>query len=206
MTMMTFIRHGETDGNRSRIIQGHLDCPLNETGRSQSQRLAERIKSWRQPPAALYASTLSRAAETAAIIGEPLGVTPTLKPNLREMGFGALEGKSRAAIEQSQGVNFLNDLFKDMTSDQPVEGGESPRQVLDRFSATVAELRSLHPEPDAHIAVVTHGLVLRKYLHQLMGIPSGPPKFRFGNTAITQVTFSGENCYFGAIGDTAHLE
>lgn len=203
---MTFIRHGETDANREKIVQGQLDSPLNDTGRRQCGLLGTRIAGWLNPPTAVYASTLSRATESAAIIAESLGLTPRLHPGLMEMSFGELDGRGRAAIELSHGRHFLSDIFKDRHCAAVVAGGESPRQVLDRFTATVAELRREHPGPDAHIAVVSHGLALRNYFHELLGVPAGTPRFRLGNTAITQVTFSGENCYFAAIGDTAHLE
>lgn len=206
MTMMTFIRHGETDANREKIVQGQLDSPLNDTGRRQCGLLGTRIAGWQKPPTAVYASTLTRAAESAAIIGESLGLTPRQHPSLMEMSFGELEGKSRTDIEKSHGHNFLSEIFKDRHSADVVAGGESPAQVLARFTAIVAELRQEHPGPDAHIAVVSHGLALRNYFHELLGVPAGTPKFRLRNTAITQVTFSGENCYFAAIGDTAHLE
>lgn len=222
MTMMTFIRHGETDANRENIVQGQFDSPLNDRGRQQCALLGARIAAWPKPPTAFYASPLRRAAESAAIIAEkvaekvaaeaggdgPRGevMAPQLLDGLMEMSFGALDGQSRAAIEASHGADFLKGIFNDRTSAEVVAGGESPRQVLARFTATVAELRRTHPEPGSHIAVVTHGLALRNYCHHLLDIPVGAPKFRFRNTAITQVTFLGESCYFAAIGDAAHLE
>lgn len=218
MTMMTFIRHGETDANRENIVQGQFDSPLNDRGRQQCALLGARIAAWPKPPTAFYASPLRRAAESAAIIAEKVAETsasaeygaetfaPQLLAGLMEMSFGTLDGQSRAAIEASHGADFLKGIFNDRTSAEVVAGGESPRQVLARFTATVAELRRTHPEPGSHIAVVTHGLALRNYCHHLLDIPVGTPKFRFRNTAITQVTFLGESCYFAAIGDAAHLE
>jgi broad specificity phosphatase PhoE len=75
---LIFIRHGETEWNASLRYQGHMNIPLNERGRSQARAAAARLASYR--PAALYASDLARAAETAEIIGVQLGFTPAQMP------------------------------------------------------------------------------------------------------------------------------
>ena len=66
--MILLARHGETDDNIEPIrIQGSVDTPLNDTGRAQARELAERVAG--EGLQALYCSQLSRARETAEIVG-----------------------------------------------------------------------------------------------------------------------------------------
>ena len=87
-----FVRHGETDWNRQHILQGSQDVPLNKAGRQQVRAFARRIRGW--PVDALYSSDLSRAWETAEIIGRTLDLEPHSSPAWREMDLGAWSGLS----------------------------------------------------------------------------------------------------------------
>lgn len=95
MTTLTLVRHGETDWNARRLIQGSTDIPLNDTGRRQALeaalRLRERITG--DGPLVVAASDLSRARETASIIAGELGVAaPRTYASLRERNYGDAEG------------------------------------------------------------------------------------------------------------------
>ncbi|WP_018632738.1 histidine phosphatase family protein [Neomegalonema perideroedes] len=86
-----FIRHGQTDWNLQRKAQGSTDIPLNETGRAQARAAVELLRPLGLTRVA--ASPLGRARETAEILAEGLGISGiTLEPDLREAGFGVLEG------------------------------------------------------------------------------------------------------------------
>ena len=88
-TEFTFIRHGQTADNVAGILQGHRDTPLDEIGRQQARMAAERLSN--QTIDAIFASDLSRAFETAQIIGDAVGVTPVPEKRLREWHLGELE-------------------------------------------------------------------------------------------------------------------
>ena len=90
MTTLLLVRHGETDWNAEGKLQGHTDRPLNAYGRRQAQTLAERFAS--ESIDALYASDLSRARETAEILGAKLGLGVEVDPDLREKNWGNWEG------------------------------------------------------------------------------------------------------------------
>ena len=83
-------RHGQTDWNAAAKIQGASDVPLNARGREQARSLAERVR--RERVGAIYSSPLSRARETAEIIGKTLGVNVITAPELTELSFGDWEG------------------------------------------------------------------------------------------------------------------
>jgi len=86
------IRHGETEENRSRIIQGQISSRLSEKGRKQADMIAQHLSGI--PIAAIYSSDLLRAADTARIIAEALSMSPIRYDlRLRERAFGIYEGK-----------------------------------------------------------------------------------------------------------------
>ena len=81
MTTILLARHGETDWNRERRIQGHTDRPLTDEGRTQASVLAEELD--RDPPDAVYSSDLVRAHETARIVANRFGLDVVVLPELR---------------------------------------------------------------------------------------------------------------------------
>lgn len=91
--MILLARHGETDDNVPPLrFQGQRDTPLNEAGRGQARELAGRVAALDPPVASLWSSDLSRARETAEIVGERIGLAPRLDARLREGWRGAWEG------------------------------------------------------------------------------------------------------------------
>jgi broad specificity phosphatase PhoE len=93
-------RHGETTSNKERRFQGQLDVPLNETGREQARALAERVRG--EPLAALYASPLSRARETAEIVGEAIGLPVQLDERFKEVDVGDWQERLKDDIERDE--------------------------------------------------------------------------------------------------------
>jgi probable phosphoglycerate mutase len=149
MTVFALVRHGETDWNRERRIQGSTDIPLNELGREQARATGALLASRRW--SALIASPLSRAAETARLIGEQVGLgDPELEPRLVERDYGAAEGLTGPEIDL-----------------QFPEGADVPRReareaVAARALAALHDLAARHP--GEAIIVVAHGGVIRSVL------------------------------------------
>lgn len=71
---LLLVRHGETDWNQAKIPQGHADISLNSKGREQARALALRLRGWDID--CIYSSDLARASETAAILGNAVGLAP----------------------------------------------------------------------------------------------------------------------------------
>ena len=101
MTEIWFIRHGETDWNRQRRLQGWQDIPLNEFGRNQAGLLASRLREDARgtPFDAIYSSDLQRAHATATPVSEQLDLRVRVEPGIRERGFGVLEGLDLERID-----------------------------------------------------------------------------------------------------------
>jgi probable phosphoglycerate mutase len=184
MTYLYLVRHGETDWNRARRIQGSTDIPLNDTGRAQA-RATGRLLSSRQWDG-IVTSPLSRAAETASIIAEELGLPePTPVDALVERNYGEAEGLTGQE---------LADRFP---GDTPVEGREPRSAVAERVLPALVDLAG--GAPGRSIIVVSHGGVIRTVLkevgpshgpHHTEAIPNGSVhSFRYVGEAIELVAF-----------------
>ena len=147
--LLTLVRHGETDWNRQRRIQGSTDVPLNDTGRDQARASAALLarRSWD----AVYTSPLVRASETAAIIADHLGLgVPTPVAALVERSYGASEGftDTELAKRYPEGVD--------------VPGREAREAVLARALPALQNLGLVHPS--GAVIVVSHGGLIRSVL------------------------------------------
>jgi probable phosphoglycerate mutase len=131
-------RHGETDDNRPPLrFQGWRDTPLNDTGRRQAAELAERVAA--EPPAALWASDLSRARETAEIVGQRLGLVVRLDARLREANRGDWEGRLFDDVAREEPERFA--AWMRAGAGWRFPGGESLLEQQQRVMACVGEIR-----------------------------------------------------------------
>jgi len=161
VTFITLVRHGQTDWNLARRIQGSTDIPLNATGREDARAAARALASGRHD--AVYASPLLRAQETARIIADELGLgAPALTRGLREREFGEAEGMF---------VPDYLERYGDWQAEVP--GAETMRTVRDRALDSIdriarAARRRSSPRTES-IVVVSHGGVIRALLLHVSG-------------------------------------
>lgn len=162
-TELVVVRHGETVSNREGRWQGHQDGVLNGAGREQASRLAASLP----PLDVLYSSPLSRAADTAAAIADTQGLQVRPEPRLKEIGFGAWEGMTRAEI-----IAAFPDEYADfLEGTDAVRGGngETFAGVRIRMAESLGEIVARHP--GAKVGVVSHGGVTRAWATEILGIP-----------------------------------
>lgn len=148
--LLYLVRHGETDWNLQRRIQGSTDIPLNATGRAQAALTGDLLarRNWD----AVVASPLSRAFETAAIIAAAVGLsTPTAVPDLVERNYGQAEGLTDVEIDER------------FPGDTPVPGRETREHVVERVLPALMAIAESHP--DQAVIVVSHGGVIRSVLN-----------------------------------------
>lgn len=150
MTMIAVLRHGPTDWNLERRLQGRRDLPLSATGQKAliHRRLPPPYDAW---PAQV--SPLRRARETAALLGLTDAV---VTPGLTEMDWGAYEGRTLADLREAV-PGFAAEEARGLDFRPP--GGESPREVRARVGLWLAGLR-----PDQNIVAVTHKGIIRTLL------------------------------------------
>ena len=151
-------RHGETDDNiEPSRAQGFADTPLNDTGRRQAAELAERMTG--AGIASLWASDLSRARETAEIVGARIGFSPRLDWRLREGDRGEWEGRLFVDIEREDPGRYRAWLRAGEGFRFP--GGESLHEQQQRVAAA---LRDVHRSEKLPALVVCHGGSIRVML------------------------------------------
>jgi broad specificity phosphatase PhoE len=153
-------RHGETDDNVPPLrFQGQRDTPLNDNGREQARELAERVAALDPPVASLWASDLSRARETAEIVGERIGLTPRLDARLREGWRGEWEGFLFDEIAASDPERYAAWRNPDAEVGFRFPGGESLAQQQARVLAALREI-----DGEGSALVVCHGGSIRALL------------------------------------------
>lgn len=159
------VRHGETQWNAERRVQGHTDIPLHDGGREQGALTGRRLADTRF--GAVYSSDLVRARETAEIIVATSNTGPyeiVFDERLREVSFGKLEGKTWTEMDDEiRAVQHVQDLGF------APPGGESYRQLLDRLGGFAEMLKERHPHDD--VLVVGHGAAFRALAVRLLGLP-----------------------------------
>jgi len=166
-TALIIVRHGETLWNREKRMQGTTDTPLSDIGQAQARALGRRLAS--HDFAALYASDLCRARETASVIAGCTGRKLIVDSRLRERCFGVFEGLTAGEIEERFPDEHARFISRD--ADYEVPGGECARAFAERCLGCLAEIAGRHR--GAEIVVVTHGLVLDSLYRAAHGLGHG---------------------------------
>lgn len=170
-TSIALVRHGETDWNIVGRLQGSSDIPLNDVGRAQARRAAVNLAtaSWDR----LVSSPLSRATETADIIGHVVGMHRTADyDDLAERHFGHAEGMSG----WEAGVYWPDGRFPGAESIE--ELAARGRDRLDRLA---------HDHPGESILAVAHGGIIRAILETVTGFPAP----RIANAGVSMLQHDG---------------
>ena len=145
MTRISIVRHGQTDWNLHKRIQGSTDIPLNRTGRAEAAEAGVRLRerTWD----AIVASPLARAEETARIIAGELGLSaPLTIPDITERHHGEIEGLTFSERQ----TRFPDGVV--------VPGLESRQDVLDRVLPALGRIAEQHRGKS--VLVISHGGVI----------------------------------------------
>jgi len=167
LTRLYLVRHGATPRSAEDRFSGDEGVELSDEGRRQAARLGDRLQD--EPIAEVYASPLSRAMETARIIGAAIGdhaPGPIARDGLREIRHGHWEGKTRAEVEER-----YRDEYAAWEADPftfAPENGESGVHVLARALPVIREIVTRHE--GKRVLVVSHKATIRLVLSSLLGI------------------------------------
>jgi len=168
MTRIWLVRHGQTAWNVGSTggerFRGQMDLPLNEVGEAQAQAVAAALAE--VPLAAVYASPLQRAQQTARPTAEQHGLPVQVLPGLLDINYGQWAGLT--PMEVAEGWPELYRLWREAPQRVQVPGGENLAVVRERALAAVEEVCLRHPEEQ--VMLVGHQVVNRVLVVSLLGL------------------------------------
>ncbi|NDI33164.1 histidine phosphatase family protein [Chengkuizengella sediminis] len=178
MTTIGMIRHGITDWNIEGRAQGQSDIPLNEMGRRQAQCVATRLfgEHWDL----MISSKLSRARETAQIIGKTLNISNLKYDNrLIEINCGKIEGLTEDERVLKWGLNWREaDIEMENSQDVAIRGESVLKEILESYGGK-------------RILVISHGALIGITLQKIL--PHRFSKTYIDNTSITILNYKKES-------------
>jgi len=205
MTEILLIRHGETDWNAVRRLQGHIDVPLNAEGERQAAALGQALLE--EPLDAIVASDLQRAFQTAQAIAAPRGMDVQVDRGLRERCYGGFEGMLYAEIGQH--YPEAHAAWQAREPDARFPPGARTAETLREFArrAVDAVTRLAAAGGYRKLALVTHGGVLECVYRAARGIGFEQPRdFDILNASVNRFAWDGAALRLLQWGDVAHLE
>lgn len=166
--LIYLMRHGETDWNKARRLQGHSDIPLNEFGIELAVKTAEGLKDVAFDIA--FSSPLKRAFVTAQTVLGDRRIPLVTDERLMEMNFGQSEGQNFDQMRKNPNHPFYPFLCEPEHY-APTDGGESIGQAKERAGAFLREKILPLEESCENVLIVAHGALNRCILNPLAGIP-----------------------------------
>lgn len=165
MPILLLIRHGENDYVKAHKLPGRLPgIHLNERGRKQATALAESLRSL--PLAAIYASPLERASETAQPLADVHGLEVQIHPDLTDTDVGAWAGRSWKVLRRTKAWKVIQQAPSQFRFPE----GESFVECQRRVVSALEEIARRHPQ-EAFVAVVFHADPIKLALAHFLGMP-----------------------------------
>ncbi|OAT48827.1 2,3-diphosphoglycerate-dependent phosphoglycerate mutase GpmB [Proteus hauseri] len=205
MLQVYLVRHGETEWNVARRIQGQSDSPLTANGVRQAQQVAEKVKS--AGITHIISSDLGRTRQTAEIIAQACGCEVMTDSRLRELNMGVLEQREIATLN-TQEEAWRKSLI-DGTPDGRIPQGESMTELGSRMQAALTRCLDL-PE-NSRPLLVSHGIALGCLLSTVLGLPAyAERRLRLRNCSISRVDYQNSpwlanGWVIETAGDVSHL-
>jgi probable phosphoglycerate mutase len=201
LTRLCIVRHGETDWNTERRIQGHLDTELNAVGHGQAQATAKGLVG--HDFAALFSSDLVRTLQTAAELSRVTGLQVQLETGLRERNYGGMQGLTYDEMLLKDTAEA--ERFRQRELHYDFGGGETLVEFAERIYATVNRLSAAHAGQT--LLLVTHGGVLDIIYRRASGRDlTSPRDFAVPNAALNWVEVGQEGWRLLAWAERLHLD
>lgn len=206
MLQVYLVRHGETQWNAERRIQGQSDSPLTEKGVQQAWQVAERARTLGITH--VITSDLGRTQQTARIIADACGCDVLLEPRLRELDMGVLEKRHIDTLTETE-EGWRRTLVNG-TEDGRIPEGESMQELSVRMHAALAECLKL--PAGSRPLLVSHGIALGCLVSTILGLPAyAERRLRLRNCSISRIYYQ-ESAWLASgwvvemAGDISHLD
>lgn len=206
MLQVYLVRHGETEWNAQRRIQGQSDSPLTQMGEAQARQVAQRARLLGITH--IITSDLGRTRRTAELIAEMCDCSVTLDPRLRELNMGMLE-RRRIDTLTAEEESWRRRLV-DGTPDGRIPDGESMREMSERMHDALNSCLALpqHSRP----LLVSHGMALGCLVSTILGLPAhAERRLRLRNCSLSRVDYQDSpwlapGWVVETAGDISHLD
>jgi len=200
MNRLFLVRHGETEWNTMKRVQGHTDTTLTEKGLEQTRRISNRL--YKENIDVIYASDLRRAYRTAEIIGDKLNLGVHSLKELREINFGCWEGLTANEVKEKYREEHL--LWMQEAHKLILPGAETLLDVQQRMLKSVWELLKIHS--NKNLLLVSHGTAIKTLILGILDIDiSNYNKISLDNTSLSIIEFRDFNPVIRQLNDTSHL-
>ena len=166
MLEILLVRHGESEGNVSGVIQGQQEHPLSPQGHHQAQKLGKFLADYVWAPTHIYTSPLQRTFQTAAYCQPTPKIPIQPRGELLEIHNGVLQGLTWTEA-QAQYPQLCQKLENSLTW-LPIPGAEAPISVFERAGSFVKWLLSHHRNGD-RLWLFSHGGIMQHLIAQFMG-------------------------------------
>ncbi|NHB95101.1 2,3-diphosphoglycerate-dependent phosphoglycerate mutase GpmB [Photorhabdus stackebrandtii] len=206
MLQVYLVRHGESEWNAARRIQGQSDSPLTETGEYQARLVAQRVKS--ENITHIITSDLGRTRRTAEIIAEVCGCEVVLEPRLRELHMGVLERRNIDSLTSEE--ERWRKKVLDGTPGGRIPEGESMEELSVRMRAALETCR--HLPSGSRPLLVSHGIALGCLVSTILGLPAhAERRLRLRNCSLSRVDYQhspwlASGWIVETAGDITHLD
>jgi len=207
-TRLFLIRHGRTEWNTKRMIQGVIDTPLNQEGIEQAVALSQRLVDL-YPIDLIYTSPASRALKTAELINEKYSVNLHVVPDLLEIDFGNLANHSIDTLDIEQPeyhrkfTHFISTNREKGTPRPEIPNGENIAHIEARVKSFSEKILTEHK--GQHIAAVSHGSFIKCLITYFSGASlRNYMPYWVDNTSLSIIDFYGDLPIIRVINDTSH--
>ncbi len=164
------LRHGETDWNVQRLVQGSSDVSLNENGIDMAKRNAKAMQERGMTFDAIYVSPKIRAKQTAGYVADYVGVPMQENALLSEIDFGEYEGVHVGEL-MKRGIYFDRMFFYETATFKPGKGGETIQDTIGRADAFLKEVLIPQEGEINDVLLVAHGEILHAMLLAMLKEP-----------------------------------
>jgi len=203
ITRFCLVRHGETDWNATRRLQGHTDIDLNTRGLTQAKKMAQALKRISLQFDVLYTSDLRRAAKTAEAIERLFQTTAIKNAALRERHLGALQGLTIDEAPQREPELWKSHLSRN--TEENLRNGESIQQFADRIKIALEQIYQKHNGKT--ILLVSHGGALDMMYRIASNQPLDAEKaVAVPNASLNWLSHDGLKWNVDGWADTSHLD
>ncbi len=197
---LTIIRHGETDWNKARRIQGRIDIGLNIFGLQQAHTCAKHLAD--EDFDKVFSSPLSRAYKTAEIISAKKKYVVSLNDDLQEINMGKWQGLVWSEIRRIHSDLYAE--FERVGDFSKVYKGESFQELQNR---AVNFLNFLVDSPYENVLAVSHGGFIKVLVCYVLGLDlSKRMKFHIDNLSITRLSCTDEKWTLMSLNESSYLD